>query len=126
MMELYFLVSVFVGMAVIVDGVVLYKARGVCWTNKIQSFTTTIEFLWVIASIIAVFTLEFSQLQILIPSLYVAHNIFGWAYGSYLVSKSPEVKNGTEALVIPYWYLMFGLTVGIVFSISSLYALILL
>lgn len=44
MIELYFLVSVFVGMAVIVDGVVLYKAKGVCWTNKIQSFTTTIEF----------------------------------------------------------------------------------
>lgn len=53
MIELYFLVSVFVGIAVIVDGVVLYKAKGVCWTNKIQSFTTTIEFLWVIVSIIA-------------------------------------------------------------------------
>ncbi|MBL4856508.1 MAG: hypothetical protein JKX89_06315 [Idiomarina sp.] len=126
MIELYFLVSVFVGIAVIVDGVVLYKAKGVCWTNKIQSFTTTIEFLWVIVSIITFFTLELSHFQILIPSLYVVHNIFGWAYGSYLVSKSPEVKNGIEALVVPYWYLIFGMTVGIVFSISSLYALILL
>lgn len=125
MTELYFLVSVFVGMAVIVDGVVLYKAKGVCWTNKVQPVTTTVEFLWVIVTIIALITLEFSQLQILIPSLYLAHNIFGWAYGSYLVSKSPEVKNGTEALVVPYWYLMFGLTVGIVFAIGSLCALIL-
>jgi hypothetical protein len=123
MIELYFLVSIFIGIIVIIDGVVLYKARGVCGANKIQSITTTIEFLWAIASITALLKLELSQLQILIPSLYVVHNILGWVFGFYLCSKSPEIKNGTEALVVPYWYIIFGLTVGMVFSISSICAL---
>lgn len=124
MIQLYFMISVLIGVIVIADSLFLFKAKGIYKNNKTLSVTTGIEFIWAVISIIALFNVNFSQWQLLIPSLYVIHNIFGWAYGVYLISKSPESLEDLTQLVVPMWYVKFCVSYGIIFTLLCILAVL--
>ncbi|NOQ80679.1 MAG: hypothetical protein GQ546_14920 [Gammaproteobacteria bacterium] len=124
MIQLYFMISVLIGVIVIADSLFLFKAKGIYENNKVLSITTGIEFIWAVISIIAIFNVSFSQWQLLIPSLYVIHNIFGWAYGVYLLSKSPEALEDLTQFVVPMWYVKFCVSYGIVFTLLCILAVL--
>ncbi|MCU8540689.1 hypothetical protein M2G63_21850 [Vibrio vulnificus] len=67
MLEVYLGISVIVGLVVIYDGYLVIKNSGVIKVGQFSIVTTTIEFLWAIVSIVALFNLEFQNWQRLIP-----------------------------------------------------------
>jgi len=119
MLEVYLGLSVIIGLVVIYDGYLIVKSNGVVGTGELAMFTSTIEFIWAVVSIVALFTLEFQSWQVLIPVIYLTHNLIGWVYGIWLASKSPIEK--TEKIVIPLWYSKFGLNFGVIFTFSCVF-----
>ncbi len=63
MLEVYLGISVIVGLVVIYDGYLVIKNSGVIKVGQFSIVTTTIEFLWAIVSIVALFNLEFQNWQ---------------------------------------------------------------
>ncbi len=124
MIQLYLSSSLIIGFIIIADAVLLYKNKGVFGKNKLLTLTTNIEFIWAIVTIIALFKLDFSQWLILVPSLYIIHNIIGWIYGFYLTSKSPEILEGKAPIITPMWYVYFCLSYSIIFTVICMVALI--
>ena len=116
MLEVYLGISVIIGLIVIYDGYLIIKSHGVVSVGQLAMLTTTIEFLWAIVSVVALFTLEFQNWQVLIPVLYIIHNILGWGYGFWLMSKSPEEQ--ADKMEIPQWYAKFGFNFGVVFTLG--------
>jgi hypothetical protein len=118
MLEVYLGISVIIGLIVIYDGYLIVKNSGVVKAGQLSAVTTTIEFLWAIVSIVALFNLEFQNWQILIPAFYVTHNILGWVYGFWLIAQNPTEE--TNQTTVPMWYAKFGINFGVVFTFSSL------
>ena len=119
-MEFWYLaIGIFVGLLVILDGYLLLESKNDGRDNKLINATTTIEFIWAIISVGAMFVLEFSALQIMSPLLFVSHNIFGWVYGFYIVANTPKEKIDLVTIV-PGWYAVFGLSVGIVYTVLNI------
>ena len=114
MLEVYLGLSVLIGLVVIYDGYLIVKNKGVVENGQFAMFTSTIEFLWAVVSVVALFTLEFQGWQVLIPVIYLTHNLIGWTYGIWLASKSPTEQ--TDKIVVPLWYSRFGLNFGVVFT----------
>lgn len=77
--------------------------------------TTSIEFLWVIISILLLIYIELNRYQMLIPVLYITNNIIGWIYG-FVLSVNLDDKGDVN---IPKWYIKFGLVFGLIFSLFS-------
>jgi len=123
MNQVYFSISVLVGIVLIIDGVLLRKASGKYGGSTLLSITTTIEFLWVTVSAIALANLDFYGWVILIPVAYIAHNVLGWLYGVLSLSKQNSSIE-TSNIYVPIWYVNFGLTFGAVFSLASMVAII--
>ena len=119
-MEFWYLtIGIFVGLLVILDGYLLLESKNDGRDNKLINATTTIEFIWAIISVGAMFVLKFSALQIMSPLLFVSHNIFGWVYGFYIVANTPKEKIDLVTIV-PGWYAVFGLSVGIVYTVLNI------
>ncbi|GLX76724.1 hypothetical protein tinsulaeT_00640 [Thalassotalea insulae] len=114
MLEVYLSISIIIGLIIIYDGYLIIKNQGVIGIGQFAMITSTIEFLWAIVSIVALFALEFQNWQVLIPALYITHNILGWVYGFWLESKSPTEK--IDKVVVPLWYAKFGFNFGVVFT----------
>ena len=121
MIEIYLLISIVIGAILVVDGFLLRQVKGKCGGNPILSITTTIEFLWAIITIVALYKLEFSGWLIFIPSLYITHNIFGWLYGAFIMSKT-EGDLSEHTMYIPIWYVNTGIFVGLIYGISGVVA----
>lgn len=119
----YLVIGIFVGLLVILDGCLLLKSKNDGRDSNLINVTTTIEFIWAMVSVVTMFALKFSALQILSPLLFASHNIFGWLYGFYLVANTPKEKIDLVAIV-PTWYAVFGLSVGIVYSVLNIFLLL--
>ena len=123
-MEFWYLaIGIFVGLLVTLDGYLLLKSKQDGRYNSLINLTTSIEFVWALISLVAVFVLEVSALQIMSPLLFVTHNILGWLYGFYIVAKSPKEEIDLVNIV-PTWYALFGLSVGIVYTLLNLFLLL--
>lgn len=121
MKEFYLLGSIFIGLVSTYDGYMLCKARGQALKNKLIALTSTVEFFWALLTFYVLFTVNFSSIEILIPTLFAIHNIFGWIY-SILFLKPPKSDELEDMLdfTVPRWYSIFGLCFGVVFTVSSL------
>ncbi|APD86212.1 hypothetical protein BM527_09005 [Alteromonas sp. Mex14] len=119
----YLAIGIFVGLLVILDGYLLLKTKNDGQYSNLINVTTTIEFIWAIVSVITMFALEFSALQIMSPLLFASHNIFGWLYGFYIVANTPKEKIDLVKIV-PSWYAVFGLSVGIVYTTLNIFLLL--
>lgn len=122
MNQVYFSLSIIIGLVLIVDAIVLSRVNGKCGGHPILSITTPVEFFWAVASAIALYKIKFLGWPVLIPSLYLAHNVFGWGYGTFIISKEKEAAESGK-IHVPIWYVYFGGTVGVVFSLASFLAL---
>lgn len=121
MKEWYFLGCVLVGMISAYDGFVLYQCQGRPARNKIVLLTSSMEFLWLLVTLYALFSIEFLASEYLIPVLYILHNVFGFVYS--LLCYPGMFKSGPEELSqiqIPRWYTLFGMSFGLVFMLASI------
>ena len=119
----YLAIGIFVGLLVILDGYLLLKTKNNGRYSNLINVTTTIEFIWAIVSVITMFALEFSALQIMSPLLFASHNIFGWLYDFYIVANTPKEKIDLVKIV-PSWYAVLGLSVGIVYTTLNIFLLL--
>lgn len=118
MIELYFAISILVGLIIIFDAYVLLKNNGN--TTKTNNITGSVELFWFFLTVGALIKNPFDDYQILIPLLYVTYNVLGWICAFFIVkinSEKPMKMN------LPIWYVYFCLYVGCVFTISSIRAL---
>ena len=122
MEQAYLVGSILVGLVVILDGAMLLKLKGEASGSKLVAATSTVEFLWAVVSIVAVFALSFSREEILSPVLFITHNVLGWLYGVYLAPKYLSGSDIEFALFsVPGWYAMFGFSLGIVYTFLNIY-----
>jgi hypothetical protein len=122
MEETYLIISIAIGIVVIIDGILLARHFGHFSENNIINITTNIEMSWAIVSILALFFLNFTGWMYAIPAIYVAHNVSGWVYGHKLVNDHSEKGLPLESFKIPYWHVLFGIFIGIVFTVLSVIA----
>lgn len=115
MTELYLEVSFFIGLVIVVDGLLLVKNEGAMVPGSMNSVTTAIEFLWAIVTVVTLFKLSFSELQIIVPALYLAHNMAGWGYGFWLEYKDPI--DDKSIIYVPLWYAKYGMHFGVIFTV---------
>lgn len=115
MIELYLVNSIFIGILLVLDGWLLLREPSVKQLNKVLILTTSIEFLWVIISILLLIYIELNRYQMLIPVLYITNNIIGWIYG-FILSANLDSE---EDVNIPKWYIKFELVFGLIFSLFS-------
>ncbi|MCF6433899.1 hypothetical protein [Pseudoalteromonas sp. MMG022] len=113
MLNLYLDLSILIGL------VVIYEARYILNTasvpiNRVAIITSLIEFTWMVISITALFKLPLSAVQVLVPTLYITHNLIGWAYGFILAARQ---KDDEFKVTIPRWYAIFSYTFGVVFTL---------
>ena len=122
MLKLYLFASIFIGLIMILDGYILFKQNGNHKGNKILFITTSIEFIWAIVSLIAIFGISFPEFYLFIPFCYVAYNVTGWIYGAITINKSKKITY--ETFTIPIWYVKFGLIFGCTFLLLSIISVI--
>jgi hypothetical protein len=120
MIDLYLLISIFIGIIVAIDGYLLVRSNGNFNASKILTITSSIEFIWVIFSILSLSKLSFTIYQLLIPVLYITHNALGWLYGIILLNKPKNTQ--TNDVIVPMWHAKFGRNFGIFFTIICTYA----
>ena len=120
MIEFYLLFGCFIGLLIIIDGVVLKNENGQLGANKIQSVTSLIEFLWAVFSIYLLVKIQLSGITLLVPVLYITHNVLGWLYGFYILSKVEGELENISQIIVPNWYIQFGIVFGVVYSCASL------
>ncbi len=123
MTQAYLYISIIIGLVLIIDAVILKRVNGKCGAHPILSITTRIELLWAVASAIALYELNFSGWSVLVPSLYLAHNVFGWCLGFFLVSKNLEAAK-SKNFFVPIWYVYICGAVGLIFSVVSTFAVL--
>ena len=116
------LTSFFIGLVVIIDGYLLIKSHGVMKLGTLSSITTGVEFLWAIASVIALFQYDFNKAQLLVPVVYLIHNILGWLYGFWLEFKSPT--ENIKEIFAPVWYAKLSVIFGVTFTILCAFILL--
>lgn len=119
MIELYLVNSIFIGILLVLDGWLLLREPSVKQLNKVLILTTSIEFLWVIISILLLIYIELNRYQMLIPVLYITNNIIGWIYG-FILSANLDSE---EDVNIPKWYIKFELVFGLIFTLASVFML---
>ncbi|GHE83524.1 hypothetical protein [Thalassotalea profundi] len=122
MLEIYIALSVVIGLVDTYGGYITTKNNGVVNTSGRVVVLSFIGFFWAITSAFALFTLDFQPLQLLIPVLYLTHNILGWCYGIWIVSKIDTDK--LEQIKVPLWYAKFCFNFGIVFTLCSIFILL--
>ncbi|WP_105168208.1 hypothetical protein [Pseudoalteromonas sp. T1lg23B] len=118
MLNLYLDLSILIGL------VVIYEARYILNTasvpiNRIAIITSLIEFTWMVISITALFKLPLSAVQVLVPTLYITHNLIGWAYGFILAARRHHEEDFKVS--IPRWYAIFSYTFGVVFTVLCIF-----
>ena len=95
---LYFPVAIIVGLIIIIDGVSLLKSDGK--PNKFSMFLSSVEFVWMFISAVALFTLELYGLLLVSPILFISYVLTGFFYGASMYSQIKE----NEDLLIPKTY----------------------
>jgi len=124
LVSLYLALSIGIGLVLILDGLLLLSNNGRYQGNTTSYVIVLIEFIWVGVSGYALLTHTFPSWSVLVPALYLLHNVLGWAYGVYLASTINDDNIKLTTFSLPTWYVRFGMTLGFVFSIASLFALL--
>lgn len=121
MIEIYLYLSVLISFVLMFDGYYLKKNDGLCLGSKPLAITTSIEFIWFFVTLFAMVKLEFSVINLIVPALYVTHNVIGWVYGLSLVpSMSPsDLEEGN--MRVSQWYMNFSSSFALVFFAASIY-----
>ncbi len=118
---LYTPVSIVVGMVLVADAVQLLRTDGK--TEKINSFTSMVEVMWFIISLVYLFTTELYGLAQLIPILFVSYVITGFIATLSMV-RQIELPEDVGDIRVPRNYIIVALLFGVLFSAANVLLLI--
>ena len=96
--------AIIIGIAQSIDSLVAL-------TNIYNVFTTAfslIELTWFLVSVFYLLVFRCQQFSQLLPTLYIVYYLFGWFYGSYLLTIQLQ-----PTLILPVWYKLFAGVFGV-------------
>ena len=82
--------------------------------NNLTTAFSLIELLWFLVTLVFFLAFKYKGLSVVLPSAYAVYYLFGWFYGSYLLSQEAE-------LVLPLWYMVFAGLFGIFYMCMALF-----
>ncbi|MCH8557846.1 MAG: hypothetical protein LAT84_08490 [Balneolia bacterium] len=118
---LYTPVSVLVGLILIFDAVHLLRENGKA--SKISSVASTVEVVWLVISLIYLFSEELYGLKLLVPILFVSYVIAGFI-SSFLMVRELETPEEIQELKVPRPFMVVALIFGLLFSLANILVLI--
>jgi hypothetical protein len=113
LLELYLIVSVIIGLVLILEGYILYQDSG-RFVNKMLFLTSTIEFIWLLVSFGAIFTIEFPSWFAFIPFYYIAYNLTSLVYDVVLARQFEDISRLDEMSISKTW-IQFSLIFSVAF-----------
>ncbi len=102
------------GVAQVIDGVFLYKARG--RINTGSAISGGIEFGWLLVSVFALVTGRIYGPQVTAAIAYISYNLAGLVQGILLLKR----QNDIDSFAVPPWMVMFSIAVGCLFALVAL------
>lgn len=95
----FFITGIITGILLIVEGYSLRNSEG--RINTIATVTTTLEFIWLLVCLYALFAIPFPAWTILIPAAYVSYFIVAaWHFRNF--GKDLETPEDIKSLQLPY------------------------
>ena len=85
--------------------------------NSVTTAFSLIELCWFLVSMLYFVSFYQKNFSIKLPLIYLIYYLFGWFYGSYLLS----VVAADSGLIIPTWYMLFAGFFGIFYFSYSYY-----
>jgi hypothetical protein len=114
MLEIFLTANIAIGLMIIFEAWQILRPGKL---RMITAATSSIEFIWVIITAIALFKLAFTQLQLAIPVLFLSYNILGWLYGIYLAIQASKLGIGRPPT--PKTYILICFSFGVLFTLLS-------
>lgn len=100
--------------AQVIDGVMLYRARG--RVNTGSMLASTVEFVWVVVSVFALLTGRLGGAPAIAAIGYVSYNLAGILQGIALLRQ----QSSPELFTVPRWMVVLGITVGGAFVLLAM------
>jgi hypothetical protein len=100
-----------IGIAQVIDAVVLFKNNGAC--ESVSIALSSIEFIWAIVSLVVLIRVKHKATRLLAFAFF-AYNVFGWLLAIFVVPQATSV-------VVPLWYVVLGGIFGLAYGASSVY-----
>lgn len=111
---LYVLFSLVVAIFTWVRADLIMKKRGKLLDGAFFQFMSVICSLWILASIAALYFLDFGRYAISVPVMYVIYRIGGFIYSSQLL-KDEDLPANPSDFVIPDKYLIYSKSFALAF-----------
>lgn len=115
----YFFMCLLIACLMVYESHLLRKYQGKFLGNRVLSAISGLEFVWLAVSGLALYHMDFIGLSIIVPIIYMIHNLIGWGYGMYLLKQEgvvAQIESGDEDNIrIPDKLIDFTLTFAVIF-----------
>ncbi|ELA08235.1 hypothetical protein MOMA_06726 [Moraxella macacae 0408225] len=122
----YLLGSFVMTVLVLYEAVSLYRTGGKLSEDSWVHMVSILGVVWLIVSAVALYYVNFERFAMVIPTIFIVYNLFGWGYSMYLVKDDVDFMKieTVEDIVIPKPYIDYSMAFGVV-ALSSIGALVL-
>lgn len=107
--ETFITLSVIVAILQITEGLALYNRRG--HLSPLALFVSTLEFVWMLICVYALFSINFPDWTILLPAAYLSYIIVA-TWHSRTMTREIEDLEGLRDMVIPKSLVLISLSFG--------------
>ena len=108
----YFLGAMVLGLALCADSIVALANI----QNILTAAFSFLELFWFMVTLFYLWVFMCQRVSLLLPTLYAVYYLFGWFYGSYLLTIQIQ-----PTLILPVWYKIFAGVFGVGYFLYALY-----
>lgn len=110
----YIAFSAFLAVVIWLEGQKLKATKGKMPASSWFHLGSIMETIWFFVSGSVWYFFEFAPLAKVVPAVYMLYSIFGWIYGTSLMSKD-GIPDSPEDLIIPKPYIAYSQAFALVF-----------
>ncbi|WP_394260898.1 hypothetical protein [Moraxella boevrei] len=121
----YLLGSLVMAVLVIYEAINLYGSAGRLSEDSWVHLVSLLDVVWLIVSAVALYYVNFERFAMIIPTIFIVYNLFGWGYSMYLLKDDVDAMNieTLEDIVVPKPYIDYSMAFGVV-ALTALGALV--
>lgn len=112
---LYVIASMIVAIGILIQGWFLYKNQGKLPNLPLFHLLSLLESCWVLVSGLALYFLDFDNLAICVPVVYLAYTLLGFFYASKTMSSKEAPPTTLDEIVIDTRYISFCQSFAVVY-----------
>ncbi len=113
---LYIAFSAIVAIIIWLEGQTLKATKGKMPESTWFHLGSLIDTMWFFISLACLYYLSFQSIAICVPIAYVIYSLFGWIYGTSLISKE-GIPETPEDLVIPLPYVAYNQSFALIYFV---------